>query len=93
VSGPSIRHFLDLTDIPPRELRGMIETSRAMKKRGRGARAGKSSARKPLAGPQQQISGGSLDLKAPERCVSKYLRMRAEKLQRAGHTTAVSLGV
>jgi len=50
VSGPSIRHFLDLTDIPPRELRGMIETSRAMKKRGRGARAGKSSARKPLAG-------------------------------------------
>jgi ornithine carbamoyltransferase len=49
VSGPSIRHFLDLTDIPPRELRGMIETSRAMKKRGRGARA-KSSAGKPLAG-------------------------------------------
>jgi ornithine carbamoyltransferase len=44
-----IRHFLDLTDIPPRELRGMIEASRAMKKRGRGARA-KSSAAKPLAG-------------------------------------------
>jgi len=50
VSGPSIRHFLDLTDIPPRELRGMIEASRAMKKRGRGARGGKSSAAKPLAG-------------------------------------------
>jgi ornithine carbamoyltransferase len=49
VSGPSIRHFLDLTDIPPRELRGMIDASRAMKKRGRGARA-KSSAGKPLAG-------------------------------------------
>ncbi|HKC33465.1 MAG TPA: ornithine carbamoyltransferase [Xanthobacteraceae bacterium] len=50
MSGPSIRHFLDLIDIPPRELRGMIEASRAMKKRGRGARAGKSSAGKPLAG-------------------------------------------
>ena len=50
MSGPSIRHFLDLTDIPPRELRGMIEASRAMKKRGRGARAGKSSVAKPLAG-------------------------------------------
>jgi ornithine carbamoyltransferase len=47
VSGPAIRHFLDLTDIPPRELRGMIETSRAMKKRRRAAQAGKS---KPLAG-------------------------------------------
>jgi ornithine carbamoyltransferase len=50
VSGPSIRHFLDLIDIPPRELRGMIEASRAMKKRGRGARGGKSSVAKPLAG-------------------------------------------
>ena len=50
MSGPSIRHFLDLIDIPPRELRGMIEASRAMKKRGRGARGGKSSAAKPLAG-------------------------------------------
>ena len=50
MSGPSIRHFLDLTDIPPRELRGMIEASRAMKKRGRGARGGKSSVAKPLAG-------------------------------------------
>jgi ornithine carbamoyltransferase len=49
VSGPSIRHFLDLTDIPPRELRGMIETSRAMKKRGRGARAGKALAGRMLA--------------------------------------------
>jgi len=27
------RHFLDLIDIPPQELRGMIETSRAMKAR------------------------------------------------------------
>ena len=27
------RHFLDLIDIPPRELRGMIEASRAMKAR------------------------------------------------------------
>ena len=48
MSGPSIRHFLDLIDIPPRELRGMIEASRAMKKRGRGARGGKSA--RPLAG-------------------------------------------
>ena len=39
MSGPSIRHFLDLTDIPPRELRGMIEASRAMKKRVRGRAA------------------------------------------------------
>ena len=45
MSGPSIRHFLDLTDIPPRELRGMIEASRAMKKRARNRRAPK-----PLAG-------------------------------------------
>jgi ornithine carbamoyltransferase len=28
-----LRHFLDLTDIPAKELRGMIETSRAMKQR------------------------------------------------------------
>jgi ornithine carbamoyltransferase len=28
-----VRHFLDLTDIPPEDLRGMIEASRAMKKR------------------------------------------------------------
>src|SRR5262249_8595080 len=33
------RHFLDLSDIPPQELRGMIETSRAMKaRRERGSR-------------------------------------------------------
>jgi ornithine carbamoyltransferase len=38
------RHFLDLIDIPRRELRAIIEASRAMKKRGRGTRA------KPLAG-------------------------------------------
>ena len=45
MSDPAIRHFLDLIDIPPRELRGIIEASRAMKKRARGARAAK-----PLAG-------------------------------------------
>jgi ornithine carbamoyltransferase len=39
---PAVRHFLDLVDIPPRELRGIIEASRAMKKRGR-TRAGGSS--------------------------------------------------
>jgi ornithine carbamoyltransferase len=44
MSGPAIRHFLDLIDIPPRELRAIIEASRAMKKRSR-ARAAK-----PLAG-------------------------------------------
>lgn len=27
----AIRHFLDLIDIPPRELSGIIEASRAMK--------------------------------------------------------------
>ena len=32
---PAIRHFLDLVDIPPHELRSIIEASRAMKKRGR----------------------------------------------------------
>ena len=32
---PAIRHFLDLVDIPPHELRSIIEESRAMKKRGR----------------------------------------------------------
>jgi ornithine carbamoyltransferase len=37
VSAP--RHFLDLTDVPARTLRGIIEDSRAMKKRGaRGAK-------------------------------------------------------
>jgi ornithine carbamoyltransferase len=45
VSG-KIRHFLDLTDIPPRELRGIIEASRAMKTQRKRARAGK----RPLAG-------------------------------------------
>jgi ornithine carbamoyltransferase len=35
VSG-AIRHFLDLIDIPSRDLRGMIESSRAMKKKQRG---------------------------------------------------------
>jgi ornithine carbamoyltransferase len=39
---PAVRHFLDLVDIPPHELRGIIEASRAMKKRGR-TRAGGSS--------------------------------------------------
>jgi len=33
------RHFLDLIDIPPRTLRGIIEASRAMKKRVRGRAA------------------------------------------------------
>jgi ornithine carbamoyltransferase len=42
MSGPAVRHFLDLVDIPPHELRGIIEASRAMKKRGR-TRAGGSS--------------------------------------------------
>ncbi len=40
MSEPAIRHFLDLIDIPPRELRAIIDASRAMKKRGR-ARAAK----------------------------------------------------
>jgi ornithine carbamoyltransferase len=35
MSPNGIRHFLDLTDIPSEELRGMIEASRAMKKKGR----------------------------------------------------------
>src|SRR5262249_9543019 len=45
-SGPvnaGVRHFLDLIDIPAIELRGMIEASRAMKKRDR-------LAERPLAG-------------------------------------------
>jgi ornithine carbamoyltransferase len=33
MSGNGVRHFLDLVDVPPQELRGMIETSQAMKKR------------------------------------------------------------
>jgi len=37
VSAKGIRHFLDLIDIPRRELRGMIEKSRAMKKGRKGA--------------------------------------------------------
>ena len=41
-----VRHFLDLTDIPSRDLRGMIEKSRAMKKQRSRGRGGK----QPLAG-------------------------------------------
>jgi ornithine carbamoyltransferase len=41
-----VRHFLDLTDIPADDLRGMIDASRAMKK----ARGNGSSAARPLAG-------------------------------------------
>jgi ornithine carbamoyltransferase len=47
VSAPALRHFLDLTEIPVAELRGMIEQSRAMKERVKRDRA---SADKPLAG-------------------------------------------
>jgi ornithine carbamoyltransferase len=47
VSAPAPRHFLDLTEIPVAELRGMIEQSRAMKERVKRDRA---SAGKPLAG-------------------------------------------
>ncbi len=39
----SIRHFLDLIDVPAAELRGIIEAARAMKKKG-------ASASRPLAG-------------------------------------------
>jgi len=47
VSASAIRHFLDLCDIPPAELRGMIETSLAMKKRRKAART---TSDKPLDG-------------------------------------------
>jgi ornithine carbamoyltransferase len=40
-----IRHFLDLTDFPPRELRGMIDVSRDMKRQRAQGRA-----KRPLAG-------------------------------------------
>jgi len=39
MSVAAIRHFLDLIDIPPRELSGIIEASRAMKTRVRGRAA------------------------------------------------------
>ena len=39
MSVAAIRHFLDLIDTPPRELSGIIEASRAMKKRVRGRAA------------------------------------------------------
>ena len=45
MSSSSIRHFIDLTDLSRRQLRDMIDASRALKKRKRGA-AGKG----PLAG-------------------------------------------
>jgi ornithine carbamoyltransferase len=47
VSASNIRHFLELIDIPARELRGMIEASRTMKKQSRRARA---TGELPLAG-------------------------------------------
>jgi ornithine carbamoyltransferase len=46
VSVNDIRHFLELTDIPAHELRGMIETSRTLKESGRG----RSATDPPLAG-------------------------------------------
>ncbi|GIK79627.1 MAG: ornithine carbamoyltransferase [Pseudorhodoplanes sp.] len=47
MTAPSIRHFLDLTDIPKAELRGMIEASRLMKAKRQQLRA---AAPRPLAG-------------------------------------------
>ena len=44
MSGNGLRHFLDLADISPKELRGMIEASRALKREPRERAA------KPLAG-------------------------------------------
>jgi ornithine carbamoyltransferase len=44
MSVAAIRHLLDLIDIPPRELGGIIEASRAIQKRVR------SGAARPLAG-------------------------------------------
>jgi ornithine carbamoyltransferase len=47
VSSEGVRHFLDLTDIPARDLRGMIEAGRSMKARWVSDRA---TADRPLAG-------------------------------------------
>jgi ornithine carbamoyltransferase len=47
VSAPALRHFLDLTEIPVADLRGMIEQSRAMKERVKRDRA---NADRPLTG-------------------------------------------
>jgi ornithine carbamoyltransferase len=47
VSASGIRHFLELVDIPPQDLRGMIEASCGMKKHAQRARGG---AEQPLAG-------------------------------------------
>jgi ornithine carbamoyltransferase len=47
VSGHSVRHFLDLIELPAPELRAMIEDARKMKARGKGAPNG---AEHPLAG-------------------------------------------
>ncbi len=49
MSANAVRHFLDLIDIPPRELRGIIEASRAMKQRRQRAPVGKAGER-PLEG-------------------------------------------
>ena len=46
MSANAIHHFLDLIDVPPKELRGMSEASRAMKAR----RRKKGAAEHPLAG-------------------------------------------
>ena len=49
MSANGIRHFLDLTEIPPAELRGMIEASRAFKpgrRRGRARPTSRSPARR-----------------------------------------------
>jgi ornithine carbamoyltransferase len=47
VSGNGVRHFLDLVDLPPAELRGMIDSARAMKT---ALKASGLPERRPLAG-------------------------------------------
>ena len=47
MSVAAVRHFLDLIDIPPRELSGIIEASRVMEKRVRGRAARPLDGRKP----------------------------------------------
>jgi ornithine carbamoyltransferase len=49
MSATGIRHFLDLTEIPASELRGMIEASRSMKRHGGNGAAGGPLAGKTLA--------------------------------------------
>ena len=58
MSANGVRHFLDLIDVPPQALRGMIDASRAIKATGSSATAARR--KRPLAGKTLAMVSTSL---------------------------------